>query len=79
VKHENEFEGKGRFPPWSRIPSLKEMAEEMEIDHDALVDCFAQQYSDEEIAARFNISSQVANSLREHFLKYGIGSVMGGD
>lgn len=79
MSHEDQFEGKGRFAPWSLRPSLKEIAEELEIDHDALIDCFANNLSDQEIADQFGISPGVAGSLREHFMRYGIGSIMGGD
>jgi DNA-directed RNA polymerase specialized sigma subunit len=79
MKSGKRHERQGSFPPWSRIPSLKEMAEELEIDHDALIQSFARDKSDQELAEQFDISSETAASLREHFMKYGIGSVMGGD
>jgi len=76
---ERTFEGKGRYPPWSMRPSLKEMTEELGIDHDALVSCFQKDCSNQDIAVRFGINPETAERLRDHFLRYGIGSIMGGD
>ncbi|MDD2585197.1 MAG: helix-turn-helix domain-containing protein [Syntrophomonadaceae bacterium] len=70
---------KGSFPPWSRIPSLKEMTEETGIDFDKFVDCIKEGVSTVEMASMFDVSSQTIENLRGHFYKYGISSVMGGD
>lgn len=76
---ERTGDGKGRYPPWSMRPSLKEMAEELGIDHDELVACFKRDISSRKIADKFGITPQTAEILKEHFVKYGIGSVTGGD
>lgn len=70
---------KGSFPPWSRIPSLKEMTEETGIDFDKFIDCIKENMSTLEMAGMFNVSGQTIENLKEHFYKYGISSVMGGD
>jgi len=71
--------GKGSFPPWSRIPSLKEMTEEAGIDFEQFIDSIEAGCSTKEIARRFGVSEPTIESLKEHFLKYGISSVIGGD
>lgn len=72
-------DNKGRWPPWSRMPSLKEMAEEVEVDFDDLVQAIGENLSPQQLAARFEISQELAGDFKEHFYKYGISSVMGGD
>jgi len=76
---ESMFKGKGRYPPWSLGPSLKEMAEELGIDHDELIGCFEKDLSSQEIADKFRITTETAEMLKEHFLRRGIASIMGGD
>jgi hypothetical protein len=61
------------------MPSLKEMAEEVRIDFDDLVEAIGEDLSPQQIAARFQISEELAGDLKDHFYKYGISSVMGGD
>lgn len=58
---------------------MKEMAEEVGVDFDDLIDAIAEDLSPQDISQRFEISEELAGDFREHFLKYGIGSVMGGD
>ena len=70
---------KGSFPPWSRIPSLQEMADEAGVDHDLFIQLIHQQKTIEEIAQAMAISQETARSLHHHFMHYGISSVMGGD
>ncbi len=71
--------GHGSFPPWSRIPSLKEMSWEAGVDYDELLHCIKDSWSRREIADKFHISEETADCLCEHFRNYGISSVMGGD
>lgn len=61
------------------MPSLKEMAEEVEVNFDDLVGAIDEDLSPQQIAARFKISEELAGDFKDHFFKYGIGSVMGGD
>ena len=70
---------KGSFPPWSRIPSLQEMADDAGVDHDQFIQLIHQQKTTEEIARTMGISQETAFSLHHHFMHYGISSVMGGD
>jgi len=61
------------------MPSLKEMAQEVEVDFDRLIDAIADDLSPQEMAQRFEISEELAGNFKEHFYKYGVHSVMGGD
>lgn len=70
---------KGSFPPWSRIPSLKEMTSETGIDHDQFISLIASGLTAEEIARQMEISQETSRALYEHFMHYGISSVIGGD
>jgi len=58
---------------------LKEMAEEVGIDFDDLVEAIREDLNPRQLAARFEISEELAGNLKEHFYKYGVSSVMGGD
>ncbi|MGI6468764.1 MAG: helix-turn-helix domain-containing protein [Syntrophomonadaceae bacterium] len=69
----------GSFPPWSRIPSLQDMCREAGIGHDQLIDAIAQGLSTEEAARRLKVKKETIDSLYEHFYRYGISSVQGGD
>lgn len=71
--------GQGSFPPWSRIPSLKEMTAEAGIDFDHFITCIQQGYTTGQMAQSLQISENAIMSLKEHFFKYGISSVIGGD
>lgn len=70
---------KGRFPPWSRMPSLEEMSQEAGIDFDELISAFKQDITVPAMARRFEVSEETVASLFEHFKHYGVSSVMGGD
>jgi len=61
----------GRWPPWTRMPSIREMATELGIDYDELLESFAEDRSPQEIAAKFQVSSDTAAYLKEHFYKFG--------
>jgi hypothetical protein len=69
----------GSFPPWSRIPSLAEMTSEAGIDFDCFVQCIKENRPIEQMAEQFKVSRITIESLQDHFIKYGISSVMGGD
>ncbi len=58
---------------------MKEMAEEVMIDFDDLVSAIQEDLSPRQMALRFKISEELAGELKDHFYKYGISSVMGGD
>ncbi|QGT99226.1 hypothetical protein SYNTR_0633 [Candidatus Syntrophocurvum alkaliphilum] len=68
-----------RFPPWSVRPSINELAEEAGIDADMLIDYLGQGLSNNEIANKFGVSEKIIKNLSEHFYRYGLGSVQGGD
>ncbi len=69
----------GSYPPWSRIPSLQDMCREIGIGHDQLIEAIAQGLSTAEAARQMQVSTTVMDALYEHFYRYGIGSVQGGD
>ncbi|HCF51325.1 MAG TPA: hypothetical protein DER60_13650 [Syntrophomonas sp.] len=69
----------GSFPPWSRIPSLQDMCREAGIGHDQLIEAIAQGLGTEEAAQRMKVKKETMESLYEHFYRYGISSVQGGD
>jgi hypothetical protein len=71
--------GQGSFPPWSRIPSLKEMTAEAGVDFDQFILLLQLGYTTGQIAQNLQISENTVMSLKEHFFKYGISSVIGGD
>ncbi len=65
--------------PWSIQPSLKEMTEDIGINFDVFIDCLKRNKKDMEIANDFNVSENTIKSLRSHFEKYGIQSIVGQD
>lgn len=69
----------GSNPPWSRIPSLQDMCREIGIGHDQLIEAIARGLSTEEAARQMQVSAVVMDALYEHFYRYGISSVQGGD
>jgi hypothetical protein len=69
----------GSFPPWSRIPSLKEMTAEAGVDFDQFILLIQMGCTTGQIAQSLQISEKTAMLLKEHFFKYGISSVIGGD
>lgn len=73
------MDDKGRFPPWSRIPSLEEMSQEAGIDFDELITAFKQDLGIAAMTQRFEVSEETITSLLDHFQHYGVASVMGGD
>lgn len=71
--------GTGRWPPWSRIQGLNEMTEEAGVDFDQFMESIKNQDSISAMADRFQVSQAAIESLQDHFYRYGIGSVQGGD
>lgn len=73
------MDDKGRYPPWSRTQYLQEMSKEAGIDFDQLLADFKDDLTVKDMARRFNVSEDTISSLKDHFLHYGISSVIGGD
>jgi hypothetical protein len=65
--------------PWSTEPSLKFKAAEVGVDFDELIEGFKEDKSDMEIAGEFDSSEKIISHLRDHFMKFGVGSIMGQD
>jgi hypothetical protein len=65
--------------PWSVQPNLKEMTEDVGINFDLFIDSLKNNKNDMEIANEFNVSEKAINSLRLHFEKYGLQSIIGQD
>ncbi|NLB18168.1 MAG: helix-turn-helix domain-containing protein [Syntrophomonadaceae bacterium] len=61
------------------MPSMREMATELGIDYDELIESFSEDRTPQEMATKFDISNEMAANLKEHYYKFGISSVMGGD
>ena len=71
--------GKGSFPPWSRMPGLNEMCEEAGVDFDSFIEDIKNGAGLEDMAVKYGVSTETISLLQEHFIKYGLSSVMGGD
>jgi hypothetical protein len=71
--------GKGSYPPWSRIPGLNEMCEEAGVDFDSFIKDLEIGTDLNDMAAKYGVSMNTISLLKEHFIKYGLSSVMGGD
>lgn len=71
--------GKGSFPPWSRIPGLDEMCEEAGVDFDIFIEDIKNNTSLNDMAVKYGVSLDTLTLLKEHFIKYGLSSVIGGD
>ncbi len=74
-----EQENKGPFPPWTRLPSFEEIAGEAGINGVEFLQYIQAGCDVEELAGKFMVSPETVKSLYNHFLQYGVGSVMGGD
>lgn len=70
---------RGSFPPWSRIPSLSEMADEAGVDTVEFLNSIQLGLGVPDLAEKFQISEATAACLSEHFYRYGINTIMGGD
>lgn len=75
----HDYDSLGSWPPWSALPSLREMTTELGISFDDLIKDFAQGTSDTDIAQKHGISTETASQLNEHFFRYGLNSVVAGD
>ncbi|HBC92138.1 MAG TPA: hypothetical protein DCZ10_04325 [Pelotomaculum sp.] len=65
--------------PWSTEPSLKDMAQEVGIDYDRLIDGIKEDKSDSEIAGELAVPEKLIYHLRDHFYTRGVHSIMGQD
>ena len=65
--------------PWSTQPSLKTIASEAGIDENDLIAGIKEGKSDAEIAAELDVTEKLIQNLRDHFMRYGLGSIMGQD
>jgi selenophosphate synthase len=79
MNHDKIKTNPGSIPPWSRIPSLQEMTEEAGIDFEVFIESIENNSTSKEMAEKFKVSESTITVLKEHFYKYGISSVMGGD
>jgi len=75
----NNQKNGGSFPPWSRVTSLQELANDAGIDFEEFIACLDKGYSTSDIAKKFSISESAAESLEQYFYHYGVGSIIGGD
>ncbi|MGI6452059.1 MAG: helix-turn-helix domain-containing protein [Syntrophomonadaceae bacterium] len=69
----------GSIPPWSRIPALQEMTREAGVDFEQFINLIQKQESVESMAAKLGVSEDTITSLQNHFFRYGLSSVCGGD
>lgn len=65
--------------PWSTEPSLKFKTEEVGIDFNDFIAGLKDGKSDIEMAGEFNVTEKLIYHLRDHFMRYGLGHVMGQD
>ena len=65
--------------PWSTEPSLKTKTEEVGIDFDAFIDRIKYNKSDTEMAEEFAVTEKTVAHLKDHFMRHGVGSIMGQD
>lgn len=65
--------------PWSTEPSLKTKTEEVGIDFDRFIEGLKNNKSDLEMAEEFGVTEKMLYYLRDHFMRHGVGSIMGQD
>ncbi|WP_027363743.1 hypothetical protein [Desulfotruncus alcoholivorax] len=65
--------------PWSTEPSLKFKTEEVGIDFDDFIEGIKEGKSDFEMAEEFDVTEKLIYHLRDHFMRHGLGSIMGQD
>lgn len=65
--------------PWDMQPGLKEIADEVGVDFDNLIKGFKEDKTDYEMAEELGVTEKMVFHLRDHFMRYGIGSVQGQD
>lgn len=66
-------------PPWSRIESLSEICAEAGVDFDEFIEGVKNDQEIETMAEQFGVQVGTIEALQEHFFRYGIGSIIGGD
>lgn len=69
----------GSRVPWSTESSLKFKAEEVGIDFDDFIESLKDGKSDVEMAEEYDVTEKLIYHLRDHFMRYGLGHVMGQD
>lgn len=69
----------GSFPPWTMQPSLQEMCDDAGVGHDQLLKAIYLGQTVRQSADEFHVSPETVQVLYDHFYRYGIGSVEGGD
>ncbi len=65
--------------PWGTEPSLKQKTDELGVNFDRFIDGLKHNRTDMEMAMEFGVSEKAIKHLREHFLRRGLGSVLGQD
>ncbi|KUK82962.1 MAG: Uncharacterized protein XD97_0304 [Pelotomaculum thermopropionicum] len=65
--------------PWSKEPSLKEMANEVGVDFDSFIEGLKKDKSDSEMAEEFDVSEKLIYHLKDHFYSHGVHSILGQD
>lgn len=65
--------------PWSSEPSLKEMAQEVGVDFNRLIDGIREDKTDSEMASELDVPEKLIYHLRDHFYTHGVHSIMGQD
>lgn len=65
--------------PWSTEPSLKFKTDEVGIDFDDFIDGLKDGKSDVEMAGEFDVTEKLIYHLRDHFMRNGLGHIMGQD
>jgi len=65
--------------PWSTEPSLKFITEDVGIDFDDFIEELRVGKSDVEIAEEYDVTEKLVYHLRDQFMRYGLGHVMGQD
>ncbi len=65
--------------PWSTEPSLKVKTGEVGVDFDAFIKAVEKDRTNYEMAQEFGVSSNVIAHLKDHFMRKGLGSIMGQD
>jgi len=65
--------------PWSAEPGLKVITDEVGVDFDRFIEGLKNERSDSEMAAEFGVTEKLIAHLRDHFMRFGLGSIVGQD
>ncbi|MBO8137470.1 MAG: helix-turn-helix domain-containing protein [Desulfotomaculum sp.] len=65
--------------PWTTETSLVTKTEEVGIDFDRFIDGLKNNKTDAEMASEFGVTEKTISYLKDHFMRYGIGSTIGQD